>query len=133
MLGERLCRKEQEVQPSELVLHAMSVCLFVQRSLAHLNILIARSRCRRGSRRWCRRGLASVLRDHAPEVALDGLTLEDAEVALGRDVRLFRTGRADDANGGVVDGELLVLLQGLTQCVQTMADQLLQCAYAIGG
>ena len=81
--------------------------------LLHLYVLVCR---RRRRRRRSRCGLARLLRDHALQVDLDDLALEDAEVALGADLarlELVRARGADDADRGVVDRELLVLLESL--------------------
>ena len=69
-------------------------------------------------------GIWTLLRDHAIQVDLDDLALEDAEVALGPYVLT----NADDADRGVVDRELLVLLERLPESVQAVADEFLQCA-----
>lgn len=96
-------------------------------SICHLHVLVARSRlgCRR---RGCRR-ITGVLGRHTLEVHLNDLALEDAEVTLRSHPRLVRASRPDDANGRVVDRELLVLLQCLPKRMQAVLDQLLECAW----
>ena len=65
---------------------------------------------------------------HAIQVTLYRLPLDDAEFTLRR--RLLKDARwTDDANRGVVDVELLVLLKRLAERMQTMFDQLLQRTY----
>lgn len=95
-------------------------------SIRHLYILVTRSRlgCRRRGR-WC---VTGVLGRHTLEVHLDDLALKDAEVTLRSHPRLVRAPGPDDANGRVVDRELLVLLQGLPKRMQAMLDQFLECA-----
>ena len=74
------------------------------------------------------RGVCSFLRGHALQVNLNDLALEDAEVSLGPDVSFVRATGTNDADRGVVDGELLVLLERLSQRMQAMLNELLQCA-----
>ena len=74
-------------------------------------------------------GIWTLLRDHAIQVDLDDLALEDAEVALGPYVLT----NADDADRGVVDRELLVLLERLAQRVQTVPDEVLERAWSGAG
>lgn len=94
-------------------------------SIRHLYILVARSRLGRRRRgRWC---ITGVLGRHTLEIHFDDLALQDAEVTLRGYPRLVRAPGPDDANGRVVDRELLVLLQGLPERMQAVLDQLLQC------
>ena len=75
--------------------------------------------------------LPALLRCHALQVYFDDFSLENAEVALGADVGFVCATGADDADRGVVDRELFVLLERFTQCVQAVLDELLQCACKI--
>ena len=83
------------------------------RLLRHLHVLVARTRARdsiSGSGSRCM-SVWILFRDHAIQVDLDDLALEDAEVAL-RTVVLTNT---NDADRCVVDRELLVLLERLSE------------------
>ena len=72
--------------------------------------------------------LPALLRSHALQVYFDDFSLEDAEVALGANVGFVCTTGADDADRGVVDSKLFVLLERFAQCVQAVLDELFQCA-----
>ena len=98
--------------------------------LLHLYVLVCR---RRRRRRRSRCGLARLLRDHALQVDLNGLTFKDTEVALGADVGLIRASGADDTDRSVVDRELLVLLQRLAECVQAVDADSIRLAWVVGG
>lgn len=91
-------------------------------SLRHLHILLAHGRLS------CSWRLPGVFRYHALQVHLDDLAFQDAEVALGAHLLLVRACWAYDTDRRVVDRELLVLLQGFTQCVETVRNELLECA-----
>ena len=107
--------------------------------ISHLDIIVPR-------RRWCRCALAllssrslssrrssvgcfgSLLWHHRLQIHIDLVALEDPEGPLGRHVRLVLPCGADDADGGVVDGEFLVLLERFAEGVEAVADEVFEVA-----
>ena len=84
-------------------------------------------RCR-GRGRWLRGSVAAFLGDHRLQVRLNLLALKDSEGALWRHVLLVLARGADNAYRGVVDRELLVLLERLPEGMQAVADELFEVA-----
>jgi hypothetical protein len=62
------------------------------------------------------------------EVRLDRGAFKNPEVNGGVGSLVHSTG-TDDTNGGIVNREFLVLLEGLAKSVQSMANQVFQAAY----
>ena len=104
--------------------------------ISHLDIIVPRRRWRRcalallsrrslslSSGRSSVRRLWRLLGYHRLQVHIDLVALEDPEGPLGGHVRLVLPCGADDADGGVVDGELFVLLERFAEGVEAVADE----------
>ncbi len=106
-------------QPLQSYLVLQGIASERSRSLGHLHIFVTRPCLWRACRyrRRCLRTLGSLFGGHGVQVDLDDIAFEYAEVALRGDVLLMRATGPNDTEGGVVDRELLVLLEGFTKCV----------------
>lgn len=89
-------------------------------SVCHLNVIVASRRWRSGlscrsicggSRSGCT--LSRFLGCHTLQVDLDILPFKDAEWSIWMRSLLMCTYRADNTNGGIIDGKLFVLLESL--------------------
>lgn len=100
--------------------------------LLHLHILIPRCWCRYGglSSRSRSSYALSVLGNDGLEERLYSLVFEDSERAGWGDALLVLAGGADDADGGVVDRELFVLLQGFPERVKAVSDEVFKVAFS---
>jgi hypothetical protein len=81
------------------------------------------SRCGWGSSDW---RCFNLFGDHGLQVNIDSLVFKDTEISLSRNSRFMRAFRTKNTYRGVLDGELLILLKGLSEGMKAMGDELLQ-------
>ena len=90
-----------------LITHAS---LFISLIVSHLDINVSR-RWRGSSDRW----RFNLFGDHGLQVNVNFLVFEDPEAALGGDPRFVRACWTENTYRGVLDGEFLILLKGLSE------------------